>query len=560
MMGAWNSLITLKFNKWASVIFLLTLGLYVAARAWNLTTTPLNFDETFSVHAVRHDWSGLIHFLERDMVHPPLFYVLLKVWVEVGGESLLWLRLFGLLMATISIFPLIGLCRQLNLSAVEQNLAVGLIAVNGFLIYYSQFLRMYGLLLFLSLCSLWLFVRLIKSRVASWALLWSLFFVNLMLVFTHYFGWFLLGSEFIYLSGYEVGRRFVSGVSSSNVLSRFAPARENHDSKGTWTTQRFWFFLASLVAILLCFSPWIYIVARVYSDRGLHDNLSWMESPQIRSVADFFAELNGDPLNFGRSGRLGLLLYGGPIILWGCQIFLVSRGRLKQETSTFSLLFVFGFLPVFLVFASRFWLPRALILVSVPYLILVVVALNRLRPRWVSIAALSLVLAWGIIAGFQTLTSGFSCDVCPRPLHEDIRMDSWARQIAQSESAATNDVKVYAFDSQTAYITWFHLSGNVKSVEVVVVGTIGPNWLAREMFKSVAVNDLTALEGDQFWVAVDDNLWRQQRTPKELFKDAGYHVGTGFEGGPEGKKTRIFPVWRPAKTARPFGDDRQVEN
>jgi len=544
-MGAWNSLINaLKPNNLASGFFLLALVLFVGVRASNLTATPLNFDEIFSVHAVRHDWSGLIHFVRRDMVHPPLFYVLLKIWVEVGGESLLWLRLFGILIATISIFPLLGVCRQLNLSATERNLAVGLIAVNGFLVYYSQFLRMYGLLLFLSLSSLWLFVRFLKSRVASWRLLWALLFVNLMLVFTHYFGWFIVGSELVYLSGYELVRHFASSASSPNGFTRFESAGGDQDSLGSWPAQRFRFLLASLVAIAFCFSPWIFMVAQVYSERGLHDNLSWMDLPHLRSVADFFTELNGNPFSFRRSGRLGLLLYGCPIILWGCQIFLNSRGRLKQETSTFSLLFVFGFLPVFLVYASRFWLPRALILVAVPYLILVAVALNRLRPRWASTAGLSLVLAWGIIAGFQTLSMGFSCEVCPRPLHRGIRMDSWAQQIAQSEPATTNDVKVYALDSQTAYITWFHLTSNTQSFEVIVVGTIDNNWLAREMFQSVAINDLTALEGDHFWIAVDDNLWRHQRTPQEIFKDAGYHVGNGFEGGQEGRKTRIFPVWR----------------
>ena len=39
------------------------------------------------------------------------------------------------------------------------NLALLLLAVNGYLIKYAQEVRMYSLLFFLSLCSLWLFFR-----------------------------------------------------------------------------------------------------------------------------------------------------------------------------------------------------------------------------------------------------------------------------------------------------------------------------------------------------------------------------------------------------------------
>src|SRR5437764_10434017 len=87
------------------------LALYVAARLWRLTASCLWFDEIFSVHAARHTWSGLWRFAAADLIHPPLFYALLKLWTEAGGESLLWLRLFPALTSIAALVPLLLLAR-----------------------------------------------------------------------------------------------------------------------------------------------------------------------------------------------------------------------------------------------------------------------------------------------------------------------------------------------------------------------------------------------------------------------------------------------------------------
>ena len=164
----------------------LTIGFltFVAARLWQFSATCLWFDEVFSVHAARHSWAELIKFVAADIIHPPLFYALLKVWIGLGGESLIWLRMLPVLLAIASIVPFYLLCRELNLKPAERNLAFLLIAVSGFLIKYAQEVRMYSLLLFLSVTSIWLFVRFArKSRLRTLA---ALTVCNLLLVYTHY--------------------------------------------------------------------------------------------------------------------------------------------------------------------------------------------------------------------------------------------------------------------------------------------------------------------------------------------------------------------------------------
>src|SRR6476619_4918425 len=110
-------------------VFLFVLAIYIAARSWNLTASCLWFDEIYSVHAAEHSWDAILNFVSLDLIHPPLFYLLLKVWIAIGGESLLWLRALPLLFAVIAIVPFIFFCRELRLGYWATTLAFFLIAV-----------------------------------------------------------------------------------------------------------------------------------------------------------------------------------------------------------------------------------------------------------------------------------------------------------------------------------------------------------------------------------------------------------------------------------------------
>ncbi|MEO7659376.1 MAG: hypothetical protein ABIV48_07155, partial [Pyrinomonadaceae bacterium] len=171
--------------------FGLIIGLFVAIRLWDLRASCLWFDEIFSVHAATHSWDSILSFIALDLIHPPLFYLLLKLWIGVGGEGLLWLRLFPVVFAVASIFPFIALCRELKLKFWTQILALFLFASNGSLIRYAQEVRMYSLLLCISLFSIFLFARYFSRGIGFIPLI----LVNFALVYTHYFGWFVVLSE-----------------------------------------------------------------------------------------------------------------------------------------------------------------------------------------------------------------------------------------------------------------------------------------------------------------------------------------------------------------------------
>src|SRR5215470_18045029 len=125
-------------GRWALAWLALSSGGYIAFRLWGLTRHSLYTDEIFSLEAARHNWSQLMAFVLEDIVHPPFFYMALKAWIAIGGESLLWLRLFPVLTSVLAIIPLVLPCRELRLGTRETNVALTLAAVNPYLVYYSQ--------------------------------------------------------------------------------------------------------------------------------------------------------------------------------------------------------------------------------------------------------------------------------------------------------------------------------------------------------------------------------------------------------------------------------------
>jgi len=117
--------------------------------------SKLSFGEIFS------------KFLPGDF-HPPLYYLLMKIWVSIFGNSEIALRIpsviFGL--ATIYITYIIG--KKL----VNKNsglIAAALLATSGLAIYYSQEARMYSLAAFLISFLVFSLVKTIKEdRVGDW--------------------------------------------------------------------------------------------------------------------------------------------------------------------------------------------------------------------------------------------------------------------------------------------------------------------------------------------------------------------------------------------------------
>jgi len=289
-------------------------ALYVFARWWRLTEPCLGFDEIFGAHAASMDWGAMFRFLALDLIHPPLFYVLLKIWRSIGGESIAWLRLFPLLWACVAIAPFLLLCRELKLSARETLAAFLFIAVNGALIRYAQEVRMYALLFCFSITALWLLVRYLRdgSRVVFAALA----AVNLLLVYTHNFGWLVLLAE-----GTAVA---------------------------LWKREKLVAFSLASAAIAAAFAPWAWTVWRAARESaGLAENIGWIARPGWSAVTQFLLILC-EPFYYQASSVdapnvRAIAVPLAAMLLLCVGIFLVARGRREWPAR---LLVIFTTVPI----------------------------------------------------------------------------------------------------------------------------------------------------------------------------------------------------------------------
>ncbi len=552
--------------KWSSerAALALLIPLYVAARLWRLDASCLWFDEIFSVHAARHSWNGLLSFAAADLIHPPLFYALLKIWMLAGGQTLLWLRLFPALVACAAVAPFLLLARELKLRPSETNLTLLLMAANGYLIKYAQELRMYSLLLFFTLCSLWLFVKMCRTRDATRTVLSSLFVVNLLLVYTHYYGWLVVVAEaFILL---------------------------------LWRCERLRAFLLSIIALALCYVPWVYAVLNATrASRGFAQNIGWVARPGLSDVAQMLTLLH-EPFYFRQSSDessfiywsapLWFLLFVVPVALL---CWKMARGRVggarvaasdeesthndedvnrhveatasdakKRTTDETALLYgllVFAFLPLVLAFgASRVlpysvWGTRHLIIIAPAYLALAAVAMLRLRQVWARRLCAALLGCWLLGGGLVLLA---------RPAANNYIWCAWetlAGRVIENESVAVPDksaatprhslasetVKIYAFEDLVAYHLWFALDTvGEKRFKVAVIKNVpglteDPAYFLPRGFDEVSVGDISTVNEDYFWIAFRDETLNEERPPLKNLKEKGYTLEKIFEQEAQGQ-------------------------
>ena len=477
-------------------LFLALLGLIVvlfaAARLWNLASYNLWGDELFSLTSARMGWVDMIRALITDGAQAPVFYVLLKGWIAVGGESVLWLRLLPLVISIITLPLFFLLCRELQLRLAEVALALLLISVNGYLIYYAQEVRPYSLLALLTVFSLWLFVRVFNSTDGGKSHLIALLVVNTLLVYTHYFGWLVIATELLFL-GFKKRQR----------LLPFAVT-------------------VGLTAVL--FAPWAYAVFAALRrfnirPRGVGQTLGWIPRPGGSHLLSFVTLFTGQP-NFPGSRYLGLILFGFPILLWAWHV--IGRRAAAEDAgriSNFGLLSLFSFLPIVIAFTvsqlfrQSVWVPRYLIICAVPYVILVAIAFYRLRPKPLRIAALLMLVAWAGLSGFTY--AGYSDRAPWQPL---------IQQMIQAEHDFQDVVPVYVFrrPRHVGPVQYYLDSANEKR------------------FRVSFTRDTAEIVGERFWVAVEQSV---KEPLVSALVQRGYRVGHGFGAGDPDQKIFLIRVW-----------------
>lgn len=119
-------------------IALVGLGL----RFWHLTSISLWHDEAFSALLIKYSWSEMMYRIGLD-VHPPMYYIFLRVWSYIFGHSLLSLRGMSVFFGVGTIIATYFFVLYVFKSKRAAIIAALLIAVNPFQVQYVTEARMY---------------------------------------------------------------------------------------------------------------------------------------------------------------------------------------------------------------------------------------------------------------------------------------------------------------------------------------------------------------------------------------------------------------------------------
>ena len=174
----------------------LVLMIAAETRFLGLGIRSLWFDEAFSVNVARYPVAAIVHFLPGNDSHPPLYYVLLAAWIHLFGSSESAVRSLSALASFAAVPLLYAFARPIAGGEVAL-MAAALLAGSAFAAVAGQEARMYPLLGLFALIS-WFSLRLALQQRKLWP--WIVYAMSsAAMLYTHYFGFLVLGSQVLYL-------------------------------------------------------------------------------------------------------------------------------------------------------------------------------------------------------------------------------------------------------------------------------------------------------------------------------------------------------------------------
>jgi len=265
------------------VILIIVAGLFI--RMYHLGQESLWMDEGHSIRVASLSLPHIIGNLSGDF-HQPLYFIVLHGWINIFGDSEFSARFLSVLCGVLSIWMIFRVGRLLF--DKETGILSGvLLCVSGFNIYYSQEVRMYSPVTFLTLLSMYYFIKLLQQKSFLNSGKYLLF--TALLFYTHHVGIYIIAAQNIYV-----------------VTSALFFSKSSEISLKRW--------LGLQVALIVIFAPWIWILL---SQISRWHAKGWATSaPVVQTVIHTFTKYSGSRL-------LKPLL----IILSIFSIFIIKRSK-----------------------------------------------------------------------------------------------------------------------------------------------------------------------------------------------------------------------------------------
>jgi 4-amino-4-deoxy-L-arabinose transferase-like glycosyltransferase len=354
---------------WAPVSAITVLA--AVLRLLYLGKKSLWLDEVLSVSIARLDGPGFANIVISWEANMALYYALLRLWWHVG-QTEFTIRLLSVIPAIATVPLLYELGRRL-FSRQVGILAALLLATNAFHIRYSQEARSYSLYLFLVVLACCFYVDAVARTTAQtpshtcWI---ALAITATLALYTHFFAALMVPVFWV------------------------APALSPFRREFPWRP-----LLLTTVGIAGAALPLALFL--FLKDKGQMD---WVPHLQVSQLYDLFILLSG------RGGRV-LLLSCGVCPFLAFWVSIAKRGTRGHAENCWTHDFVWTWLllPLLLTIGislfKPMFVPRFLFLCLPPFLLLVAAGLSSVWPKWLSLAAMIIVIGLslhGVVSYYQT--------------------------------------------------------------------------------------------------------------------------------------------------------------
>jgi mannosyltransferase len=301
-------------------------------RIFEITRSSIWHDEGYTMWLLRYDFAGIIERTARD-VHPPGYYLLAKPWVSIFGNSVFSIRFLSLIFS-VGIIYLTYRIIESTISKKAAYWASLFVAFSPFMIRFGQEARMYGVVAFFTTLATYYFIRFIKDKTKVNLSLVLFTLSMIVAMYTQYYSFFVIISLWVIYA--VITPEFWS-------LHWIKAVKE---ARGVFS----WKWWLANAALLALYAPWFPVAYKQVTRVG---GSYWIKPEWIT--------INTIPANVSQfltyTHMNGLLAWQGPvgvILYWIVISFLIGVGLFlfldKKGRATAAALYIFGYLPMVLVF------------------------------------------------------------------------------------------------------------------------------------------------------------------------------------------------------------------
>lgn len=264
-------------------------------RFWAIGAESLWLDEATSLVVADNPPAAIVSLTAED-IHPPLYYLLLHLWL-VFGRSETALRAFSAVVGLLSVIALYGMGREL---VGERPAALGalLLASAPLHIWYSQEARMYALVTLWAILAGWLMRRALDRGKWWWA---GYALCAAAGMYTHYYMGFVMLAHNAF-AAYLLARRRLSG-------------------------RKLGYWLTAQLAWALLFAPWLPVVVQQVQGGGGAWVSHAVGRPTLATMADTFIGFTIGPARAEVPALVRRASYG----LYVLALFLGGWGLVRRQ-------------------------------------------------------------------------------------------------------------------------------------------------------------------------------------------------------------------------------------